>query len=347
MATVSEVTAAADAYDAQTELEKAQAANKAALNQSAANYTAYTPTTFTSATSQADSINDYYDQYIASQQEQEKASYDANLEALDYQQSKIAPEYKKQREAVASQQAIADKNFRESAAASGINTGAGSQYALASQNAYQGNITTLRQAEAEAQADVEETRRQTTASYQAAVAQALSNGNLARAQALYEEAVRVDESIVAVAQAQAQENYNSWYSSYLQQQAKTEDEATAYQQKLAKAETLASYGDFSGYYDLGYTSSQVAAMQALYKAQQYSGYSSSSGSSGSSSASAATDNYTSSYTPSGNTSNNNNSTVKSTGTGLVQSGLTQYASVKNPVLSGLSTPASTSIISKK
>lgn len=245
-------------------------------------YTPYEAQVFKPATSQADSINAYYDQYIESQKQAEQSAYDETIRALEYESTKLSPAYKAQREALAAEREIADRNFRQSALASGINTGAGSQYALASGNAYQSNMTTLRQAEAQALADVEESRRQTTASYQNAIAKAISDGNLARAQALYQEAVRVDESIVLTAQAQAQENYNAWQAQYTANRAGVEDALTDYNKNLQRAETLAQYGDFSGYAALGYTSSQIAAMKALWNKQNNYGYGYSSGGSGSS-----------------------------------------------------------------
>lgn len=246
-------------------------------------YTPYEAQVFKPATSQADSINEYYDRYIESQKQAEQSAYEENVRALEYEASKLSPAYKAQREAIAAEREIADRNFRNAALASGINTGAGSQYALASNNAYQANMTNLRQAEAQALADVEESRRQSTAAYQNAIAKAISEGNLARAQALYQEAVRVDESIVLTAQAQAQENYNAWQAQYTANRAGAEDALTEYNKKLQRAETLAQYGDFSGYYDLGYSSSQVSAMKDLWNRQTNYGYGYGSGSSGSSS----------------------------------------------------------------
>ena len=251
-------------------------------------YPGYEASVFKPATSQADSINEYYNQYIESQKQAEKSAYEENLRALEYEASKLSPAYKAQREALAAEREIADRNFRQSALASGINTGAGSQYALASNNAYQANMTTLRQSEAQALADVEESRRQSTAAYQNAIAKAISEGNLARAQALYQEAVRVDESIVSTAIAQAQENYNKWQADYSISRARQEDQLADYNKKLQRAETLAQYGDFSGYYDLGYSSSQVSAMKALWNRQNGGGYyGGSSGSSSSSSGSSS------------------------------------------------------------
>lgn len=290
---------------------------------------AYTAQTFNPATSQDDRINSYYDEYINAQKQQEQAAYDENVRALDYQASKIAPQYKRQREALAAENEIAQQNFRQSALAHGINVGAGSQYALSSQNNYQNNMTSLRRSEAEAMNNVEENRRQTTAAYQAAVAKAVSEGNLNRAKALYDEAVRVDESIVATARAQAQENYNAWQSAYTINRAQKEDELNDYNRKLDKAETLAKYGDFTGYFDLGYSQDQVNTMYRLWLQQMYgtggsggSGGSSGRKSSGSTSSSKSTSSTASTATKTltktlekskANTANTGGTTVKPNG----------------------------------
>jgi hypothetical protein len=48
---------------------------------------------------------------------------------------------------------------------------------------------------------------------------------------------------------------------------RTSDE-TDYERSLAQAQTLAQYGDFSGYQALGYTDDQIAAMRAYWRSQQ-------------------------------------------------------------------------------
>jgi len=68
---------------------------------------------------------------------------------------------------------------------------------------------------------------------------------------------------------------NSNYAKYQDQLSQYDTEqSTAYSTaqnaaaaKETKAETLAQYGDFSGYKDLGYSDAEIAAMTAAYKAQ--------------------------------------------------------------------------------
>lgn len=281
--------------------------------------TPYTAQTFQPATSQADQINTYYDQYLDSQKLAQQNAYQSSMKAAEYEASKLPQQYKTQREALAADTEIARKNFQESAAARGLNVGAGSQYALSTNNQYLKNMTTLRQAEMQAMADVEEKRRQTTADYQNAVAEAISNGNLQRAKALYDEAVRVDESILSTARAQAQENYNAWQSAYTLDRARKEDEQTEYNRNLDRAETLAQYGDFSGYLALGYSQSQVDAMRALWLQQMYGTGGSGGGSSGGSRSSGSS---------SKKSSGSSGTTTKTTSSSSSSSGMASFYTPK-------------------
>jgi hypothetical protein len=95
-----------------------------------------------------------------------------------------------------------------------MNTGAGSQAALAQNNALVSGVSAIRQAESEALADVEAKRADLAAQYQKAIAEAVANNEAERAQALYAEAIRVDESLVATAANQATENYRAWQARY-------------------------------------------------------------------------------------------------------------------------------------
>lgn len=89
---------------------------------------------------------------------------------------------------------------------------------------------------------------------------------------------------------------NSDYSKYQDQLSQYDTEqSTAYSKaqdtasaKETKAETLAQYGDFSGYKDLGYSNAEIAAMTAAYKAQLAASAAKSSGSGSSSGSSKIT-----------------------------------------------------------
>ena len=170
----------------------------------------YEAPTLPSATSQADYIKAMYDASQKAQEEALRASYEKNTGALDYQQGKIAPTYDAAANNAGAQAAIQRANFNESANASGLNTGAGSQAELSMRNAEAANISAIRKAQANAQADLDYQRSQLTLEYQNAIREAIAKNELQKAQALYEEAKRVDESLVSTAINQANLNWQIW-----------------------------------------------------------------------------------------------------------------------------------------
>ena len=170
----------------------------------------YEAPTLPSASSQADYIKAMYDASQKAQEEALRASYEKNTGALDYQQSKIAPTYDAAANNAGAQAAIQRANFNESAKASGLNTGAGSQAELSMRNAEAANISAIRKAQADAQADLDFQRSQLTLEYQNAIREAIAKNELQKAQALYEEAKRVDESLVSTAINQANLNWQIW-----------------------------------------------------------------------------------------------------------------------------------------
>ncbi len=170
----------------------------------------YEAPTLPAASSQSDYIKAMYDASQKAQEEALRASYEKNTGALDYQQGKIAPTYDAAANNAGAQAAIQRANFNESANASGLNTGAGSQAELSMRNAEAANISAIRKAQADAQADLDYQRSQLTLEYQNAIREAIAKNELQKAQALYEEAKRVDESLVSTAINQANLNWQIW-----------------------------------------------------------------------------------------------------------------------------------------
>ena len=84
-----------------------------------------------------------------------------------------------------------------------MNSGTGGQAELAQSNQLSANLNALRQSEAEKRAEVERQRQLLGQQYQKAIQKAQADNDLNLAKALYEEAVRVDESINSAAQADA------------------------------------------------------------------------------------------------------------------------------------------------
>jgi hypothetical protein len=213
----------------------------------------------TSATSQEDYINSMYSAAQEKALAALKTAYDNNTATVDAQAAKIPGIYHASENAVAADNAQQTQNMNEYFAANGLNNGAAGQAQLSQNNVYQKNIGSLEEAKATALNDVETQRTQISTQYQNAIAEAIANNNYEQAKALYDEAVRVDESIVSTALNQAQLNYQ--YATLNQNQAQFNTS-----NQISAADNLAQYGDFSGYKALGYTGSQIANMTAAYKA---------------------------------------------------------------------------------
>lgn len=156
-----------------------------------------------SAKDQSDLVREMYEENLAANKSQLESDYNQNLSDLESEASKIGSTYyEQQRQA----QAESDRNrqaFQEYANARGLNSGTGGQAELARNNQISANLNSLRQSEAEKRAEVERQRVLLGQQYQSAIQKAQADNDLAKAKALYEEAVRVDESISSAAKADA------------------------------------------------------------------------------------------------------------------------------------------------
>lgn len=174
----------------------------------------YTAATLPSATSQEAYINALYDANEQKKRAALEAQYTANVGTLDQQAAKIPGQYAAAANQAAAQAAVNRAGFNEMAAASGLNTGAAGQAALAQNNALLGAVSEIRRNQADALNDVEAQRVALQQQYQAAIKEAIANNEADRAAALYNEAKRVDESLVSTAVNQATENYRAWQAMY-------------------------------------------------------------------------------------------------------------------------------------
>lgn len=153
--------------------------------------------------SQEDYIRQMYEANLAANKSQLESDYNQNLSDLGAEESKLGQIYYEQ---MRQAQAESDRNrqaFQEYANARGLNSGTGGQAELAQHNQLSSNLNTLRQSEAEKRAEVERQRVLLGQQYQNAIQKAQAENDLAKAKALYEEAVRVDEAISAASQADA------------------------------------------------------------------------------------------------------------------------------------------------
>ena len=174
----------------------------------------YTAPVLPTATSQEAYIRSMYDANEQAARENLRSAYETNMAALDREAGRLPETYDTAVDAANTQAAINRLNFNEQAAMSGLNTGAGSQARLSQNNALLGNVSSIRRAQADAQADLDFQRTQMEAQYQQAIRDAVAKNDLEKAQALYQEAKRVDESIVNTAINQANLNWSIWRTLY-------------------------------------------------------------------------------------------------------------------------------------
>lgn len=149
-----------------------------------------------SAQDQSDYIRQMYEQQLAANKAQLESNYNENLSSLDSEASNLGADYYEQRRQAQANSDKAQANFNEMANAYGLNTGTGGQAQLARNNQLQSNLTALNNAEAQNRAEIERQRTLLGQQYQSAIQQAQAENNMELAQSLYQEAVRVDNSII-------------------------------------------------------------------------------------------------------------------------------------------------------
>lgn len=183
-----------------------------------------------STSGQGQAINDLYDAKKQSQLSQLESAYQASRAEAEAARDKLPGQYQQQANDLAAQYERNRRNFNLQAEASGLNTGAASQAALAQNSAYQRDMGALRTAQADAMTEADRGIAELERQYQANVSSAIADNDYQRAQALLNE-------------------YNNGYT-----------------RDLNTAKTLAAYGDFSGYAGL-YGQDTANNMAALWKAQ--------------------------------------------------------------------------------
>lgn len=176
------------------------------------------------------SINDMYDAQKDAQLAGLEEAYNQNRQTAQTASDNVAKQYNQQANSLNKQYERNRMNFNEAAAASGINTGTGSQARLAQNSSYLGNMGNLRTEQANAQTQADQNLANLEMQYKNAVRSAIAENDYARAQALMSE-------------------YDNQYARDMQ-----------------RAQTLAGYGDFSGFAAI-YGQDAANNMSALWKAQ--------------------------------------------------------------------------------
>lgn len=175
-------------------------------------------------------INDMYEAQKQNHLAQLEDAYKQNVQSQEQAISKIDPAYQQKANDLAAQYERNRRNFNQQAVGNGLNTGTASQAALAQNSAYQRDMGNLRTAQADAMNEAQQRLASLEQQYKSSVAQAIASNDYDRAKALMNE-----------------------YSNQENRDRNT-------------AQTLASYGDFSGYERL-YGSDVANNMAALWKAK--------------------------------------------------------------------------------
>ena len=183
-----------------------------------------------STSGQGQAINDLYDAKQQSQLQQLESAWQASRSESEAARDKLPGQYQQQANDLSAQYERNRRNFNIQAAGAGLNSGTASQAALAQNSAYQRDMGALRTSQADAMTEADRGIAELERQYQANVSSAIADNDYQRAQALLSE-------------------YNNGYT-----------------RDLNTAQTLAAYGDFSGYASL-YGQETANNMAALWKAQ--------------------------------------------------------------------------------
>lgn len=173
-------------------------------------------------------LKQMYDNNLASQKAGLESDYKAALSDLDAQKE---ANRKNMENNVRLTKVEADRsavNNAEYYNAAGLSTGARAQARLASENQLLADLTAIRAAQQDADANVERQRGLLSQQYAAAIREAQANNDMARAQALYEEAKAAEQAMLDAQKG----DYDRAYQDY--------------QNKLAYAKALAeNMNDYS------------------------------------------------------------------------------------------------------
>lgn len=185
------------------ELEAARNAKIAGENLDYAQTNVYTqefgtPPHYYTAEDHSDYINEIYAAAERQALSALEGAYREQLAAYDSEAAALPGLYREAKNQSAASAAVTQQSMNERFTASGLNSGAQGQAALALGIASQGELAGLDAERASRLADIEVQRAQTKQQYQNAVAQAIAQNEIERANALYQEAVRVDNSFAAI-----------------------------------------------------------------------------------------------------------------------------------------------------
>lgn len=202
-------------------------------------------------------INKMYDSQLASQKNQLTTDYetaDAELAAKQEAARKQLDTNITRTRTDSQKNAV---NAAEYYNAAGLTSGARAQARMAQDNQLMADITTLRAAQQQADADTERQRTLLSKEYASAISKAQAENDLARAQALYAEAKEADQKLLAQQEAAAGVMAQAGdYTRYGDLYGLSADE-------IKKLNKLSSGSGGGGYDDQGYAKETIAEVQNM------------------------------------------------------------------------------------
>ena len=142
-----------------------------------------------------DLINQMYDASLTSQKTQLEQNRDQGLDDLQAEQERLQKQTDANLNRTYVEAARDQKNYAEVQNAYGLTSGAMAQARLAQDNQLEADLTALRGAQANIDANIEREKTMLSQQYMAAIAQAQADNDLKRAQALYDQARRDEEQL--------------------------------------------------------------------------------------------------------------------------------------------------------
>jgi hypothetical protein len=142
-----------------------------------------------------DLINQMYDASLAGQKTQLEQSRDQGMADLQAEQERLQKQTDANLNRTYVEAARDQKNYAEVQNAYGLTSGAMAQARLALDNQLEADLTALRGAQANIDANIEREKTMLSQQYMAAIAQAQADNDLKRAQALYDQAKRDEDAL--------------------------------------------------------------------------------------------------------------------------------------------------------
>ena len=165
-------------------------------------------------------INNMYASKLDMNKAQLTNAYNQNMSDAQAAYDKISPEYQQRQNELSAEYERQRRNNNMQAANNGLNTGAGSQMALAQSSAYQSNSAGLKRSENEALNEANRNMLDIKTDYQNKISEATANNNYQLAAALLDEyGAQYDRTVNAAKQAAEYGNFALYASIYGQEAA--------------------------------------------------------------------------------------------------------------------------------